>query len=110
MKHLLLLGMLLLAAGINALGETESIDLKALAKKARPAVMLLVASDAAGKEIVTGTGFLISNDGKLIDARVPSLCRRSSKEGYADCSRTRKANRCAISRCGIRPFHTRCCV
>jgi Flp pilus assembly protein TadD len=46
--------------------ETESIDLKALAKKARPAVMLLVVSDAAGKEIATGTGFLVSSDGKLI--------------------------------------------
>ncbi len=46
--------------------ETETIDLKALAKKARPAVMLLVVSDAAGKEIATGTGFLVSSDGKLI--------------------------------------------
>ena len=46
--------------------ETESIDLKSLAKKARPAVMLLVVSDASGKEIATGTGFLVSSDGKLI--------------------------------------------
>src|SRR5437870_5014951 len=46
--------------------ETETIDLKALAKKARPAVLLLVVSDAAGKEIATGTGFLVSSDGKLI--------------------------------------------
>ena len=46
--------------------ETETIDLKALAKKARPAVMLLVVSDANGKEIATGTGFLVSSDGKLI--------------------------------------------
>lgn len=46
--------------------ETETIDLKALAKKARPAVMLLVVSDATGKEIATGTGFLVSKDGKLI--------------------------------------------
>jgi Flp pilus assembly protein TadD len=46
--------------------ETETIDLRALAKKARPAVMLLVVSDAAGKEIATGTGFLVSSDGKLI--------------------------------------------
>lgn len=46
--------------------ETETIDLKALAKKARPAVMLLVISDANGKEIATGTGFLVSSDGKLI--------------------------------------------
>ncbi len=46
--------------------ETESLDLKALAKKARPAVMLLVISDATRKEIATGTGFLVSSDGKLI--------------------------------------------
>ena len=46
--------------------ETETIDLKALAKKARPAVLLLVVSDATGKEIATGTGFLVSSDGKLI--------------------------------------------
>src|ERR1039457_1323297 len=46
--------------------ETETIDLKSLAKKARPAVMLLVVSDANGKEIATGTGFLVSSDGKLI--------------------------------------------
>ncbi|MGD0650296.1 MAG: trypsin-like peptidase domain-containing protein [Verrucomicrobiia bacterium] len=46
--------------------ETESIDLKALAKKARPAVMLLVVSDTTGKEVATGTGFLVSSDGKLI--------------------------------------------
>ncbi len=46
--------------------QTETVDLKALAKKARPAVMLLVVSDAAGSEIATGTGFLISSDGKLI--------------------------------------------
>jgi tetratricopeptide (TPR) repeat protein len=46
--------------------ETESIDLKALAKKARPAVFLLAVSDADGKEIANGTGFLVSSDGKLI--------------------------------------------
>ncbi len=56
----------LLAALSTVHAETESIDLKALAKKARPAVMLLVVSDAAGKEIATGTGFLVSSDGKLI--------------------------------------------
>jgi tetratricopeptide (TPR) repeat protein len=50
----------------NIRAETETIDLKALAKKARPAVMLLVVSDANGKEIATGTGFLVSSDGKLI--------------------------------------------
>ncbi|MGD0649985.1 MAG: tetratricopeptide repeat protein [Verrucomicrobiia bacterium] len=62
--HLLFATSLMLAATVRA--ETESIDLKALAKKARPAVLLLVVSDATGKEIATGTGFLVSSDGKLI--------------------------------------------
>src|SRR5213592_2814665 len=66
MKGLLALGIVILAGSIGARAETESIDLKALAKKARPAVMLLVVSDATGKEIATGTGFLVSSDGKLI--------------------------------------------
>jgi S1-C subfamily serine protease len=61
---LLGIGVLCLAVRVHA--ETEQIDLKALAKKARPAVMLLVVSDANGKEIATGTGFLVSSDGKLI--------------------------------------------
>ena len=38
--HLLAVASLLLAGGVRA--ETETIDLKALAKKARPAVLLLV--------------------------------------------------------------------
>jgi hypothetical protein len=61
-----LTGIALCAANSTVCAETEQIDLKALAKKARPAVMLLVISDANGKEIATGTGFLISADGKLI--------------------------------------------
>ena len=71
MKRLLsvlLTGIVLVAANQPATvcAETETIDLKALAKKARPAVMLLVVSDANGKEIATGTGFVVSSDGKLI--------------------------------------------
>ncbi|MEI8064617.1 MAG: hypothetical protein WCH84_11205, partial [Verrucomicrobiota bacterium] len=67
MKHSGLLLLIFAATALNSVrAETESIDLKALAKKARPAVMLLVASDAAGKEIATGTGFLVSSEGKLI--------------------------------------------
>ena len=69
MKRLLgvlLTGIALCAANLTVCAETETIDLKALAKKARPAVMLLVVSDANGKEIATGTGFLVSSDGKLI--------------------------------------------
>jgi tetratricopeptide (TPR) repeat protein len=67
MKRLLVAVLLIMAArtvGVRA--ETETIDLKALAKKARPAVLLLVVSDANGKEIATGTGFVVSSDGKLI--------------------------------------------
>src|ERR1039458_10115208 len=64
----LLVGIALLPAypSFNVLAETETIDLKALAKNARPAVMLLIVSDASGKEIATGTGFLVSSDGRLI--------------------------------------------
>lgn len=42
------------------------IDLPALARKARPAVMLLVVSDASGKPTSAGTGFVVSSDGKLL--------------------------------------------
>ena len=68
MKHRFALLFLLLANTVlsNVRAETESIDLKALAKKARPAVLLLVISNAVGKEISSGTGFLVSSDGKLI--------------------------------------------
>jgi S1-C subfamily serine protease len=51
---------------LSAVAQTEQIDLIALAKKASPAVMLLVISDSNGKEVATGTGFLISAEGKLI--------------------------------------------
>jgi tetratricopeptide (TPR) repeat protein len=72
MKHqarqlvLVMASALCIALSTEVRAETETIDLKALAKKARPAVMLLVVSDANGKEIATGTGFLVSSDGKLI--------------------------------------------
>ena len=57
MKRSGLLLLIFAATALNPLrAETEPIDLKALAKKARPAVMLLVVSDATGKEIATGTG------------------------------------------------------
>ena len=64
---LLVAAVVLLTGSTNQLrAESETIDLKALAKTARRAVMLLVISDATGKEIATGTGFLVSSDGKLI--------------------------------------------
>jgi tetratricopeptide (TPR) repeat protein len=65
-RALLFLAALAVAGSSRVFAETETIDLKALAKKARPAVMLLVVSNAAGREIATGTGFLVSSDGKLI--------------------------------------------
>jgi Flp pilus assembly protein TadD len=66
MKRVLTFGFVMVSSILGVRAETESIDLKELAKKARPAVMLLVVSDATGKELATGTGFLISPDGKLI--------------------------------------------
>jgi hypothetical protein len=69
---LLAIGVVLMAS--HARAEIETIDLKALAKKARPAVMLLVVSDANGKEIATGTGFLVSSDGKLITNHLLENC------------------------------------
>src|SRR5580658_1402619 len=65
-KHLVFVVAAVVAFPATIRAETETIDLKALAKRARPAVMLLVVSDADGKEIATGTGFLVSSDGKLI--------------------------------------------
>jgi cytochrome c-type biogenesis protein CcmH/NrfG len=66
-KHLAVIVLAAVGAfNATVYAETETIDLKSLAKKARPAVMLLVVSDANGKEIATGTGFLVSSDGKLI--------------------------------------------
>jgi S1-C subfamily serine protease len=59
-------GMFMITGVLCVRAEPESIDLKALAKKARPAVMFLSMSDANGQEIATGTGFLISTDGKLV--------------------------------------------
>ena len=65
-RHLLPFLLIITACVTNIRAETEMIDLKALAKKARPAVMLLIVSDANGKEIATSTGFMVSADGKLI--------------------------------------------
>src|SRR5438034_7848532 len=59
-----------LILGLACLGslpaQTAPLDLTSLAKKTRPAVLLLVVTDSGGKEISMGTGFLVSPDGKLI--------------------------------------------
>jgi class 3 adenylate cyclase len=44
----------------------KPLDLPALAQKARPAVVLIVGYDAAGKIIKTGSGFFVSADGRLV--------------------------------------------
>jgi tetratricopeptide (TPR) repeat protein len=55
-----------IALSIQAYGQTTPMDLSTLAKKARPAVYLLVTYDANKREIATGSGFMVSHDGKLI--------------------------------------------
>jgi S1-C subfamily serine protease/cytochrome c-type biogenesis protein CcmH/NrfG len=42
------------------------LDLTSLAKRTRPAVMLLMLYGRTGKKIGTGTGFLVSADGKML--------------------------------------------
>ena len=46
--------------------QNDAPDLRALAKKIRPAVYLLVLQDEDGKTIAAGTGFLISGQGLLV--------------------------------------------
>ena len=44
----------------------EVPDLRALARQTRPAVYLLVLQDEDGKTVGSGTGFLVSPDGRLV--------------------------------------------
>jgi Flp pilus assembly protein TadD len=46
--------------------EAQTLDLQTLAKRTRPAVLLLTVFDANGQQTGTGTGFLVSSDGRLI--------------------------------------------
>jgi S1-C subfamily serine protease len=55
-----------LALGLPLRAAPEAMDLPALAKKSRPSVLLLSVLDANGKEIATGTGFIISPDGRVV--------------------------------------------
>jgi hypothetical protein len=45
---------------------SAELQLTELAKQVRPAVFLVIVMDAKGNDIATGSGFLISADGKLI--------------------------------------------
>ena len=65
MSRPLLLALLILTGAARA----ESIDVMALTRKVRPSVVLLVIRDEAGHELGSGTGFIVSSDGKLITNR-----------------------------------------
>jgi hypothetical protein len=60
----------LLAYQGAAFAQTETLDLKGLAKRARPAVLLLVVSDGTGTETTTGTGFIIPAKEKLLPTTI----------------------------------------
>jgi TPR repeat protein/S1-C subfamily serine protease len=46
--------------------DAEQLDLRALARRARPAVVLILGFDTSGKVTQTGSGFFASADGRLI--------------------------------------------
>jgi TPR repeat protein/S1-C subfamily serine protease len=51
---------------VAASASPEQLDLRALAKRARPAVVLILGFDASGKVTKTGSGFFASSDGRLV--------------------------------------------
>jgi TolA-binding protein len=60
---------LLLAALPTLHAEPAGIDVTAVARKVRQSIVLLVVRDEAGHELGSATGFIVSNDGKLITSR-----------------------------------------
>ena len=46
--------------------SADQLDLRALAKRARPAVLLILGFDSSGRVIQTGSGFFASSDGRLV--------------------------------------------
>lgn len=53
-------------AATTATGEDQPLDLPSLAHRERRAVVLIVGYDASGKPTKTGSGFFISEDGRLV--------------------------------------------
>lgn len=56
----------LLTLNIPVNGQDNISDLPDIARKARSAIYLLITYDSNGKELKSGTGFVTSNDGKMI--------------------------------------------
>jgi tetratricopeptide (TPR) repeat protein len=72
---------------VQAYAQSTSADLSAIAKKSRPAVFLLVTYDANHKELASGSGFIVSQDGKLITnyhviEKANSAIAKSEKGGF----------------------------
>lgn len=76
---------LALVAGREA--AAEDLNLDALARNARPSVLLLVVTDSAGLEKAYGTAFVVTKDGRIITNRHVA---RGSKELFA---KTRNSKR-----------------
>jgi S1-C subfamily serine protease len=49
--------------------ESSAIDLTSLSRRARAAVMLLIVMDESGRQLGSGTGFVVSGDGKFVTNR-----------------------------------------
>ena len=56
-------------SGVPVRAEMSADELMALARKVRPCVMLIMAADESGRVIGSGTGFIVSADGKLVTNR-----------------------------------------
>jgi TolA-binding protein len=63
-----LLVALVVSAG-TARAQSSGIDVISVARKVRQSVVLIIILDDAGREIGSGTGFIVSEDGKLITNR-----------------------------------------
>jgi serine protease Do len=82
MRHWLLVGMALMASLATA---QEAVDWSLLVEKVMPAVVTIVSADA--RDIVQGSGFIISSDGKIVTnfhvvAGKPTILARRSDGSF----------------------------